>query len=47
MPYYDNSNEDYDNLGYGIAVPSNYVIDIIDRKPQKIDIPNGFYRDFE
>lgn len=47
VPNCDPSNGDYDDLGYGIAVPMKYVTDIIKRKPLKLTIPAGFYRDFE
>ena len=47
VPDCDPSNGDYDDLGYGIAVPMKYVTDIIKRKPLKLTIPAGFYRDFE
>ena len=45
----DNNKEhgDYDDLGYGVALPISYVIDIITRKPKRLTIPEGFYRDFE
>lgn len=39
-------NGNYDDLGYGVAVPTNYLIDIIDRKPLQLNIPKGFFKDF-
>lgn len=47
IPDCNPENGDYDDLGYGIAVPVKYVFDIIERKPQMLNIPSGFYRDFE
>ena len=46
IPDCDSSNGDYDDMGYGIAVPVKYVIEIIDKKPKTIEIPKNFYRDF-
>ncbi len=39
-------NGDYDDLGYGVAVPVKYVTDIISRKPIRLSIPQNFYKDF-
>ena len=47
IPDCNRENGDYDDLGYGIAVPVKYLLDIIERKPKKLDIPSGFYRNFE
>lgn len=47
MPDYNNSEGTYDDLGYGIAVPSKYLKEIIKNKSKKIDIPSSFYRNFE
>ena len=46
IPDYSNTNGEYDDLGYGVAVPVGYVTDIIVRKPKQLEIPTGFYRDF-
>lgn len=47
VPDCNSAHGDYDDLGYGIAVPVKYVDDIISKKPQKLPIPDDFYRDFE
>lgn len=46
IPDCSKDNGDYDDLGYGIAVPSKYVNDIITKKIRTLNIPSGFYRDF-
>lgn len=46
-PSYDDSYGDYDDLGYGIAIPMKQVIDVINKKPKKYDIPNDFFQDFD
>ena len=46
IPDYDGTNGEYDDLGYGIAVPIKNVIDIIKNKPNCIELPKGFYKDF-
>ncbi len=46
IPYINSENGDYDDLGYGVAVPATYLSDIINRKPLQLNIPAGFFRDF-
>lgn len=46
VPDADPKNGDYDDLGYGVAVPVSYLVDIIQRKPLQMDLPNDFYKDF-
>lgn len=46
IPDCSKENGDYDDLGYGIAVPSEYVLDIALNKSKTLDIKSGFYRDF-
>lgn len=46
LPNYEQVNGYYDDLGYGIAVPAKFVNDIVQRKPARLGIPSGFYRDF-
>lgn len=46
IPYYEGKNDDYDDLGYGIVVPIKYLMEIINRKQETIDVPQNFYRDF-
>lgn len=46
IPDCDSSNGDYDDMGYGIAVPVKYVTEIVERKSKKIEIQQGFYRDY-
>lgn len=45
IPAYDKVS-DYDDLGYGIAVPAKYLTDILERKPKQLDVSANFYRDF-
>ena len=45
IPDADSKNGDYDELGYGVAIPVSYLTDIIDRKPLTMNISNGFFRD--
>ncbi len=45
VPAYEEAG-DYDNLGYGIAVPAKYVVDILERKPKQLDVSANFYKDF-
>ena len=42
----DPQNGDYDDLGYGVAVPVSYLRDIVNRKSTQLAIPDNFYRDF-
>ena len=42
----DNTHGEYDDLGYGVAVPVKYLMDILNKKSKQIDIPKGFYKDF-
>ena len=42
----DPQNGNYDDLGYGVAVPVSYLRDIVERKPAQLSIPSNFYRDF-
>ena len=46
VPDYTNTNGEYDDLGYGVAVPVKYVHDIISRKPKQLEIAPDFYRDW-
>lgn len=46
VPDYTNTNGEYDDLGYGVAVPVKYVNDIINRKPKQLEIAPDFYRDW-
>lgn len=39
-------NGDYDDLGYGVAIPVKYLQDLVDRKPVKLELKNDFFRDF-
>lgn len=40
------NSEEYDDLGYGVAVPVEYLIDIVKRKPRELDVPTDFFRDY-
>lgn len=45
-PYYDEQNGDYDDLGYGIAVPIKYLLEILQRKDQTIRKKEDFFRNY-
>ncbi len=45
-PYYDDDVGDYDDLGYGIAVPIKYLLKILSQKNQIISKGEGFFQDF-
>lgn len=47
VPNYEGDIGDYDDLGYGIAVPVKYLNELIKNKPQCFDVPEGFFVDFE
>ena len=42
----DAENGEYDDLGYGVAVPVSYLRDIIQRKPAQYKVKDDFFRDF-
>lgn len=44
-PDCSNINGDYDDLGYGIAVPIEYVNDIINEKINELPVKEGFFVD--
>ena len=46
IPDVSSENGEYDDLGYGVAVPVEYLIDIVKRKPRKLDVPTNFFRDY-
>lgn len=47
IPNYDGEIGSYDDLGYGIAVPSSYLTKIVSSSQRrKMDIPKNFFRDF-
>ncbi|WP_202107686.1 S1 family peptidase [Succinivibrio dextrinosolvens] len=37
---------DYDDLGYGVAVPVSYLSELIIKKSKTLDVPSDFFRDF-
>jgi S1-C subfamily serine protease len=45
-PNYEGDIVDYDDLGYGIAVPVKYLNELIEKKPVFKKFPEGFFRDF-
>ena len=47
IPALDPQYGDYDDLGYGVAVPVKYLKDIVVRKPKSLIVPDGFFQDFE
>lgn len=46
VPNYEGDIGDYDDLGYGIAVPVKYLNELIRTKPVCMDVPMDFFRDF-
>lgn len=48
LPNYYGEIGDYDDLGYGVAVPSKYLKEIIlSEKPSTYKVPDNFWRNFE
>ena len=47
IPDTGKDNGDYDDLGYGVAVPMKCVTEIIERKERTLPVKQGFFRDFE
>lgn len=47
IPNYEGEIGDYDDLGYGIAVPIQYLNEIIEGKKIIKHVPENFFRDFE
>lgn len=48
LPNYFGEIGDYDDLGYGIAIPSKYLKDIVYSKtPTFLEVANNFFRDFK
>lgn len=45
-PYYDDKIGDYDDLGYGIAVPISCLIEIIEKKEATIEKDKNFFQDW-
>lgn len=39
-------NGDYDDMGYGVAIPVSYLLDIINRTPCHISVGDDFFRDY-
>ncbi len=47
IPDYDNNdNNYYYDLGYGIALPIRYALDIVNSKSEIIEKANDFFRDY-
>lgn len=46
-PLYDKNTGNYDDLGYGIAVPIKYLRDILSEDKKIFKVKNGFFKDFE
>lgn len=42
-PDYSSNNGDYDDLGYGIAIPIKYVSDIIEKKSNQVEQDPSFF----
>lgn len=45
-PDYSSNNGDYDDLGYGIAIPIKYVSDIIEKKSNQVEQDPSFFYDY-
>ena len=39
-------NGDYDDLGYGIAVPVSHLLEIVKKKSKQLPISDDFFKDF-
>ncbi|SEQ77590.1 Trypsin-like peptidase domain-containing protein [Treponema bryantii] len=46
LPDYNGSQGDYDDLGYGIALPFSYLTAIIEKKPKELIKGKDFFQDF-
>ncbi|MCR5602494.1 MAG: serine protease [Lachnospiraceae bacterium] len=46
IPDANPKNGEYDDMGYGVAVPADNLIDIINRKSKTLEVRQGFFRDF-
>ena len=46
QPNYEGEIGNYDDLGYGIAVPVKYLKELIATKSMRMDVPKNFFRDF-
>ena len=46
-PYYDDKIGDYDDLGYGIAVPIRYLTEIIEKKEKTKKIDKNFFQNWQ
>lgn len=46
-PYFGEEIGDYDDLGYGIALPIKYVQEIIKYKKNKLDVSPNFFIDYK
>ena len=44
-PYYGEDAGDYDDLGYGVAVPMKHVLEIFE-DPEDYQVPDGFFKDY-
>lgn len=43
-PYYAEEIGDYDDLGYGIVVPIQHLIEIVEKRPQTINVRPDFFK---
>ncbi len=46
IPDANPENGDYDDMGYGVAIPVSYLVEIIKNKNKQITKPDSFFRDF-
>ena len=48
VPDYENNDNDYyDDLGYGIAVPIKYALEIISDRKNTLEVADNFFRDYK
>lgn len=46
IPNFAGDIGEYDDLGYGVAVPVRYLLELIEKKPILKEIPENFFRDY-
>lgn len=46
-PYYGEDAGDYDDLGYGIAIPINYLVEITQKRNNKMTLKKNFFVNYE
>lgn len=46
IPDANPENGDYDDMGYGVAIPVSYLLDLIDKKSKQLPTHHNFFKDF-